>query len=387
LTRAVPARDDAGHIIGWYGTTTDIHDRKQAEDALRHQAEIIDHTHDAVIATDLAGVVTSWNKGAERLFGYTAAEMVGHSVLQLFPEELQAQFPTQVMAPLRERGQHELETRQNRKSGEECYIHLSLSLRCDPQGSPIGIVGYGIDITARKQAEKKQERLLTEVQQVNAELQQFAYIVSHDLNEPLRTIVSFLQMLTLRLQGSLTAEVQEYVAFAVDGARRMQQMIADLLAYSRAGGQDLTFAPVECEALLARILNDLQIAIKESGGTITHDRLPTVTGDVTHLGQVLQNLIGNALKFRREVPPRVHISARHEGQHWQFSIHDNGIGIDPTCTNRIFQVFHRLHTRDKYQGTGIGLAICKKIIERHGGRIWVESMPGHGSTFYFTLPE
>lgn len=379
LTRATPTRDEAGRITGWYGTTTDIHDRKQAEETLRQQAEIIDQIHDAVIAADLEGLVTSWNKGAERLFGYSGTEMIGHSVLQLFPEELQAQFPALVMR-LREDGQQELELRQRRKSGEECEVLVSLSVRRDQQGAPIGMIGYATDITARKKAEAV-------VQRVNEELQQFAYIVSHDLNEPLRTVSNYVTLLAHEYQGKLDATADEFIAFAVDGAQRIQQMIADLLAYTRAGGQEQIRATVDCDALLDRIRNDLQLAIQESGALITHDPLPPVQGDATRLGQVLQNLIGNALKFRGARPPRIHVSARREGQHWRFSVRDNGIGIDPQQADRLFQVFQRLHTRAEYQGTGIGLAICKKIVERHGGRIWVESTPNEGATFYFTISE
>jgi light-regulated signal transduction histidine kinase (bacteriophytochrome) len=206
------------------------------------------------------------------------------------------------------------------------------------------------------------------------------------LNEPLRTIANFLHLLTRRTRDTLTTEAQEYVAFAVDGAQRMQQMITDLLAYTRAGGRELAFTPVDCEMLLAHTLADLQATIEESGATITHDSLPSVTGDAVSLGLVLQNLIGNALKFRSAAPTQVHVSAQHQDHHWQFSVCDNGIGIEPAHVDRIFQVFKRLHTPEEYQGTGIGLAICKRVIERHGGRIWVESTPGHGSTFCFTLP-
>lgn len=378
LTRAVPARDDTGRIIGWYGTTTDIHDRKQAEEALRQQAEIIDQTHDAVIATDLDGRITSWNKGADRLFGYTAAEIIGCSVLMLFPGDLRSHFPTMVMAPLQEHGQHELELRQRQKSGEENYVRLSLSLRRDPQGLPIGIIGYAIDVTARKQAEDA-------VRHMNEELQQFAYIVSHDLSEPLRTISNYLQLLARRYQGKLDTTADEFFGLAVDGSRRLQQMISDLLIYTRAGGQDLTFTPVDCEALLTRVLSDLQIAIKESSATIIHDHLPVVRGDATRLGQLLQNLISNALKFRGTAAPQIQISSQRVGPYWHFAIRDNGIGIDPAQTGRLFQVFQRLHTRSEYPGTGMGLAICKKILERHGGRIWVESTLGTGTTFWFTL--
>jgi hypothetical protein len=172
----------------------------------------------------------------------------------------------------------------------------------------------------------------------------------------------------------------------MDGAQRLQQMLADLLTYTRVGGQEITRAAVDCNALLDRVCSDLQIAIQESGARITHDALPTVQADATRLGQVFQNLIGNALKFRGAAPPRVHVSARQEGRRWRFAVRDNGIGVDPKQAERIFQMLQRLHSRE-YQGTGIGLAICKKIVERHGGRIWVESTPGEGATFYFTLSD
>jgi light-regulated signal transduction histidine kinase (bacteriophytochrome) len=242
------------------------------------------------------------------------------------------------------------------------------------------------DITARKQAEAARTRLLAKMQRSNEEFQQFAHIVSHDLNEPLRTITSFVQLLTRRLQGRLDAEAAEYLAFVEEGAQRLHHLLADLLAYTRAGGESQKVGAVDGDALFARVVADLHLAIAESGATITQDPLPTVWGDATRLGQVVQNLIGNALKFRDSSLPRIHVSAQRQGEEWVFSVRDNGIGLDPKQAERVFGVFQRLHTRQEYAGTGIGLAICKKIIERHGGRIWVESEVGKGATFFFTLP-
>lgn len=352
---------------------------------LCHQAEIIDQTHDAIITTDLDAVVMSWNKGAERLFGYPDTEMIGHPALVLFPQEIQEQFSSLVLTPLRERGQHDLEVQQHHRSGKELYVHVSLSFLRDKSGAPTGIIGYVIDITARKQAEEALIRKTTELRRINDELQQFSYIVSHDLNEPLRTIGNFLNLLTQEMPEQLTPKGQEYIGFAVDGARRMQQMIADLLTYTRVGGEVEQFTSVDCNALLARVLADLQVVITENSATITYDPLPTLQGNATRLGQVLQNLIGNALKFRGQEPPRIHISAQRKVQHWQFCVHDNGIGIDPAQIKRLFQVFQRLHTRTEYSGTGIGLAICRKIVEQHGGQIWVESTIGNGASFFFTI--
>jgi signal transduction histidine kinase len=225
-----------------------------------------------------------------------------------------------------------------------------------------------------------------QLQRLNAELQQFSYVVSHDLQEPLRTITSFVQLLAQHVHGQLDAKAAEFIKFTVEGAQRMQALLTDLRAYTRVGGTVPEFTAVDSAAVLAHVLGDLHLAIQDQAAEVTHDALPTVHGDAYQLGLVFQNLIGNALKFGGAAPPRIHLTARREGRQWIFSVRDNGIGLDPQHAERIFEVFQRLHTRSEYPGTGIGLAICKKIIERHGGRIWVESEPGQGATFYFTLP-
>jgi light-regulated signal transduction histidine kinase (bacteriophytochrome) len=214
-------------------------------------------------------------------------------------------------------------------------------------------------------------------------------VASHDLQEPLRMVTSYLQLIAQRYRGRLDAAADEFIAFAVDGAARMHRLISDLLAYSRVGTRSRAFEPVDCQAALDQALANLEIAIEEAGATVTRDPLPIVPADEGQLVQLFQNLIGNAVKFHGQAPPCVHISAqrrREAGDEWYFSVRDNGIGIDPQQFERIFMIFQRLHTMAEYSGTGIGLAICKKIVERHGGRIWVESQPGQGSTFYFTLP-
>lgn len=226
----------------------------------------------------------------------------------------------------------------------------------------------------------------SELERSNHDLEQFAYVVSHDLQEPLRSVSSFLQILQSRVGQKLEPENREFLQYSVDGARRMQQLITDLLNYARVGQRARAAERVEMEDLLAHVLHNLDASIKESGATVEHDPLPAVKGDPGQISQVFQNLVGNALKFRSERPLRVSIRTRRVGKDWQFEIRDNGIGIEPRDFERIFVIFQRLHTRDEYPGTGIGLAICKKIIEAHGGRIWVESQLGEGTSFFFTLP-
>jgi light-regulated signal transduction histidine kinase (bacteriophytochrome) len=241
------------------------------------------------------------------------------------------------------------------------------------------------DETARKQAEDAQEAIRAELARSNADLEQFAYVASHDLQEPLRAISGVVQILQRRYSGQLDERADELIQHAVDGAARMQTLINDLLAYSRVTTRGEALQPTDCAALLRGVLLHLESVIEESGAKITFDSLPTVEGDTEQLAQVFQNLISNAIKYRGERVPVIHIGAEKVGEEWVFSVRDNGIGMEPKYFERIFVLFQRLHGREEYSGTGIGLALCKKIVERHKGRIWVESEPGQGSTFYFTV--
>jgi light-regulated signal transduction histidine kinase (bacteriophytochrome) len=239
------------------------------------------------------------------------------------------------------------------------------------------------ELAARAQELARKSEDLT---RSNAELEQFAYVASHDLQEPLRMISSYVQLLSRRYSGRLDNDADEFIAYAVEGTQRMQQLINDLLAYSRVGTRGRPLEPTDFEQVFREAMANLKIAVEESDAIVTHDRLPTEMADEMQMVQLFQNLIGNAIKFKGHDSPRIHVSARSEGDEWIFSVQDNGIGIDPQFFDRIFTLFQRLHGRNEYPGTGIGLTVSKKIVERHGGRIWLESEPGKGTTFYFTIP-
>ena len=233
---------------------------------------------------------------------------------------------------------------------------------------------------------REKTRVDEELKRSNENLEQFAYVASHDLQEPLRQMSNYAGLLERRYKGKLDADADVFLGYIVDGGKRLQNLINDLLAFSRIGQERQNFAEVDCNAVLALVLDNMLTSIKESGAEITHDELPVLTANKTNFVQLFQNLIGNALKFRGAQPPRIHVKAAREGAYWRFSVQDNGIGIDPQHKERVFVIFQRLRTVEKLPGTGIGLSICKKIVETHGGRIWLESEPGKGTTFYFTVP-
>lgn len=369
------------------GTNRDVTEARRAEEADRTLASVVSSSYDAIISKDMSGIVTSWNAGAEALFGYSAEAMVGQPITRLFPPELIAE-EREILGHIIDGKQIvNRDTVRVRSDGTRVDVSVTISPIRDAHGQIIGASKIAHDITARREAELMAERRAEDLQRSNAELEQFAYIASHDLQEPLRMVASFVQLLATRYADRLDDRGREYIGFAVDGARRMQQMVQDLLAFARVGRRgELVTAAVDLNGCYALACQHLEHAIAESQAVVEAAELPIVRGVELQLVQVLQNLIGNAIKYRGEERPRVRVDAVREGPFWRLTVRDNGIGIEPQYFDRIFVIFQRLHQRENYSGTGIGLAICKRIIEAHGGRIWVESAPGQGSTFSFVLP-
>jgi light-regulated signal transduction histidine kinase (bacteriophytochrome) len=272
------------------------------------------------------------------------------------------------------------------RNGSITPVLYNASVYRDENREVIGVFAAARDITERKKAGEILKYKLEELARSNEELEQFAYVSSHDLQEPLRMISSYLQLLQRRYQGNLDARADKYIYYAVEGAFRMQNLINDLLEFSRVATRAREFEPTNCEFILNQVLSNLEVFIEENEAIVSHGSLPGVMADSTQLVQVFQNLIINGIKFHSEEAPIINICAEKKANEWVFSVQDNGIGIDPQYSTKIFEVFKRLHNKEVYSGTGIGLAVCKKIVERHGGRIWVESELGKGSTFHFALP-
>ena len=385
---------------------------------------------DAVIATDGQGQIKFMNPVAEAITGWSQTEALGQELGQVF-NIINEQTRLPIAEPVTKILQESVitgladHTALISKQGIEVPVEDSVAPIRDDAGNITGIVLVFHDVTERKKAQKALQKSKDELEikvakrtvdlqkanqqlqfelaertraeialakqaqelaRSNAELEQFAYVASHDLREPLRKIKSFTELLEQRYKGQLDEKADKYIHYIVDGAARMQMLVTDLLTYSRTGRGELGLEITDLNDVLHQVKEDLEVAIEDSQATISYDPLPTLRVEAQQIAQLLQNLIGNALKFRGDAPLRVHVSAQQQDNEWRFAVRDNGIGLEPQYAGRIFQIFQRLHAKGEYSGTGIGLAICKKIVERHGGRIWVKSELNQGATFYFTLP-
>ncbi|MEO8906353.1 MAG: ATP-binding protein [Polyangiaceae bacterium] len=400
-------------------------ERREAELAARRLAAIVQSSDDAIIGKDLSGLVTSWNAAAERLFGYSAREIIGQPGGQLVPAERRDE-EIRILEQVR-RGERvlQLETLRLTSTGRPVAVSMTVSPIRDATGAVVGLSKVARDISERKRLDAQLQASFDEIASLNAtlearvmdrtaelqaanstlevtglqltlqkadlqrsnhDLEQFAHVASHDLQEPLRGVAGCAQILERRYRGQLDAEADELIRHVVEGASRMQRLILDLLDYSRVGTRGTQFALVESAVALEKALRNLKTASDECGAQVSADPLPPVRADPVQLTQLFQNLVGNALKYRGTERPAVHVGFRRQGSNYEFSVADNGIGIEPQYFERIFLIFQRLHTRIEYPGTGIGLALCKKIVERHGGKIWLESAPARGTIFRFTIP-
>ncbi len=370
----------------------DISVRRAADERLLQMEAryrgLLEAAPDAMVVVDQQGAIVLVNAQAEKQFGYHRDELLGQQVTNIIPhgfaERLAADALRTTEAALSQEIGTGIELSGRREDGSEFPIEIMLSPLRSAHGT---LVTAAIrDITARKEAEVVLQTKVGELKRSNEELEQFAYVASHDLQEPLRMVSSYTQLLSRRYKGKLDADADEFIAFAVDGAERMQRLIRDLLSFSRVGSMGKELTLISSDDAMVHALRNLRGAIEESGATIVHDDLPMVFADETQLVQLFQNLVGNAVKYRRDEKPVVRIEARPDGTHrWLFSVHDNGLGIEAQYFERIFGMFQRLHKREEFEGTGIGLALCKRIVERHGGTLTVESEPGRGSTFMFGL--
>jgi PAS domain S-box-containing protein len=376
----------------------DITERIQAEGALRKSqgklAAALASMTDAVFISDAAGRFVEFNEAFATFHRFAKKAECARTFAE-YPDILQVFLPDGEIAPLERwavpralRGETATNaeyTLRRKDTGDTWVGSYSFGPIRGPAGEIVGSVVVARDITEQKQAEDRMKRTLADLERSNQELEHFAYVASHDLQEPLRMVSSYTQLLAQQYQGRLDDKARKYIHYAVDGAVRMQTLINDLLTYSRVSRHGHSLAPVDAHAVLGEAIRNLAASIQETHAVITSDALPMVRADGSQLAQLFQNLLANAIKFQRDAQPRIHVSAREGEGQWVFGVKDNGIGIEAQYAERVFIIFQRLHTLAEYPGTGIGLAVCKRIVERHGGRIWFESQPGKGTTFFFTL--
>lgn len=384
-----PLFDEKGNPNGAVHIITDITNRKKAEKALikseKKYRTLIDNLSDTVVETDADGNFTFVSPQVTDTFGFKPEELVGKNSFDFIHPDDQGKVFEAMEQILQDSKILSFEYRIQHKDGH--FINVSSSGKLVEEGDNFKLVSVISDITERKKVEEELMDAMNKLKRTNLELEQFNKVAYHDLQEPLRTVSSYVQFLEHRYKGKLDDDVDVFLGYIIEGTKRMHRLINDLLSYSSVGTSGKSFKPTDSSKIIENVISSLQPTIEEKDAMITYDPLPLVEADNSQLFQLSKNLLSNAIKFHGDEPPRVHVSAEQMGNEWMFSVHDNGIGIDPEFADRIFTIFQRLHSTSEYSGTGIGLAICKKIVENHGGRIWVESEPGKGSTFYFTIPK
>jgi len=386
-----PLKDSSHQIIGINVAALEITEIKKAEKALKKSEEklrlAIEGAGAGMWFWDLENDLIEWTNEYKHIFGVDPDPDTSFStILNVVHPDDHEKVKEAIQKTLQFGEDFKIEMRTIWQDGTVHWVYSLGKLSYDPQGKPKEIIGIAINTTPSRIAEQELQETLKRLKRSNAELEQFAYVASHDLQEPLRMITSFLQLLQRRYEHQLDSDAHEFIQFAVDGATRMQEMVNDLLAYSRIERKTGKFEDVNTEDILKQITFDSQLLIEENNADISYDNLPVVRADYPQMVQVFQNLLSNSIKYNDQKRPKIHISAEKRDNDWVFKVEDNGIGIDPKHGERVFKIFQRLHARDEYNGTGIGLAIVKRIINRHGGAIWYDSQPGQGATFYFNIP-
>jgi PAS domain S-box-containing protein len=382
-----PVRDSTGKIVGASKIARDISEQKRLSELQERMAAIVESSDDAIISKDLNGIIRSWNSGAERIFGYTADEIIGQHISTIAAPDRIDEIPTILARISRGERVDHFETKRKTKDGKILTVSLTISPIRDAVGTVIGASKVARDVTDRVRQNQALREANAALSRANADLQQFADSASHDLQEPLRMVAAYSDLLQKRFGSQLGPTGEEYIRHTVQGAMRMETLLRDLRTYTQVSMEEHEPSEdVDAGEVLNKALANLELSIKESGAAITRTVLPRIRIYEFQLQQIFQNLIGNAIRYRGNDPPRIKIAATREGKEWVISVQDNGIGIAPEFREQIFGIFKRLHNRADYPGTGMGLAICRRIIERIGGRIWVESEPGRGSTFFFTVP-
>jgi PAS domain S-box-containing protein len=365
----------------------DVTDLKRTVELQQRLAAIVESSDDAIVGKDLNGIIRNWNGGAQRIFGYTAEEIVGKPISTLTAPECIDEIPFILERISRGERVDHYETKRKTKDGRIINVSLTISPIRDASGEIIGASKIARDITDRKRHEQALRELNDALRRSNADLEQFVYSASHDLQEPLRTVATYSELLRRKFSGQLGEAGEKYIGYTLEGALRMDKLLKDLRVYTHVS--TLAKQPTEdvnANDSLEHALANLQRLINDNGATVKYTSLPLVRMHGFQLEQLFQNLIGNAIRYRSDEPPRVDIAAERHCDEWLFSVRDNGIGIEPQYKEQIFGIFQRLHSGAEYPGTGMGLAICQRIVERLGGRIWVESELGRGSTFFFTVP-